>query len=292
MRFAGGSPPIASHAMTKFVPKIFRPYWYGIGLIGLMTCVFLLGSALSFGAAKKTIDLSNYRLTFDETFSTLDVSAYGPNSRWIAHTPWNGDFGDAIFDNPGPGGPFTLTPNGLNITAYQDAKKQWHSGLLCSKSAQGVGPRGFAQTYGYFEMRAKLPSGPGVWPAFWLVGTLASGPAPELDVIEFYGAFPGYFRSTEHIWENNKDHLHDGHLVTVPEGILSRQFNTFGILIEPQTTTYYFNRVAYWSTPTLPAFRQPMAIIVNLALGGGWPINELRSPRVMEIQYIRAFEKK
>ena len=127
-------------------------------------------------AEKKTIDLSNYTLSLDERFSTLNVSSYGPVTRWIAHTPWNGDFGDAVFTNPGPQGPFTVTSNGLNITAYQDAKGQWHSGLLCSKSAKGVGAAGFAQTYGYFEMRAKLPSGPGVWPAFWLVGAGNSVP--------------------------------------------------------------------------------------------------------------------
>ena len=109
--------------------------------------------------------------------------------------------------------------------------------------------------------------------------------------MEFYGAFPKNFRSTEHIWRNNADYLHLGHLVTVPDGILSRQFNTYGILIEPNKTTYFFNRVAYWSTPTLPEFRQPMAVIVDLALGGGWPTGNLKSPQIMEIQYIKVFRR-
>lgn len=252
----------------------------------------ILASISSSRAQKTAIDLSGYTLTFSENFSKLDVSPYGPATRWIAHTPWNGDFGDAVFDNPGPSGPFTVTPNGLNITASMDAQGKWHSGLLCSKSPGGVGAHGFAQQYGYFELRAKLPSGHGVWPAFWLVSAGNGGDAPELDVMEFYGAFPASYRSTEHIWQNNRDSLNRSHVANVPEGILSSQFNDFGILIEPKVTTYFFNRIAYWSTPTLPEFRQPMAVIVNLALGGGWPIKELASPQVMEIQYIRAYQKK
>ena len=239
-----------------------------------------------------TIDLSGYTMTFDEDFSTLDVSANGPGTRWIAHTPWNGDFGDAVFDNPGPNGPFSISSSGLSITAHVDKKGKWHAGLLCSMSASGVGPKGFAQQYGYFEMKAKLPDGPGVWPAFWIVGAARKPASPEIDVLEYYGGFPKYFRSTEHIWTDNKDSLHLGHLMEVPRGILSSQFNTFGVLVEPDDTSYYFNRTKYWSTPTPPAFRQPMAILVNLALGGGWSIKGLKSPEVMQIQYIRVFKKK
>lgn len=268
-----------------------RDRWRKIAGCGL--AVLLLGSVSPARAqTPQRINLANFKLTFDENFSKLDVSADGPGTRWIAHTPWHGDFGDAVFDNPGPGGPFTVTANGLKITAHQDAKGHWHSGLLCSKSAKGVGPRGFAQEYGYFEMRAKLPAGHGVWPAFWLVSAAGGDNAPELDVMEFYGAFPASYRSTEHIWQNNRDRLHLSHVVNVPDGILSRQFNDFGILIEPRYTTYFFNRVAYWVTPTLPEFRQPMAVIVDLAIGGGWPIKQLTSPQVMEIQYIKAFERK
>lgn len=264
----------------------------GLALAAVIAGALMLAFIPGTPAQKAKLDLSGYRLTFDENFSSLDISAYGPNTRWIAHTPWNGDFGDAVFDNPGPKGPFSIGPNGLTITAREDANGKWHSGLLCSKSASGAGPRGFAQQYGYFEMRAKLPADRGVWPAFWLVSASGKPPAPELDVIEFYGGFPSNYRSTEHVWRDNRDDLGLGHLVTVPKGILASQFNDFGILIEPDTTTFYFNRIAYWSTPTLPAFRQPMSVIVDLALGGGWPIDKLTSPQVMQVQYIRAYGKR
>ncbi len=236
-----------------------------------------------------TLDLSGYRLTFDEDFFKLDISSHGPGTEWTAHTPWGGDFGDAVFDDPGPAGPFAVSSAGLSITAHKDAAGKWHSGLICSVDRDGPGAHGFSQRYGYFEMRAELPSGPGTWPAFWLIGTDKSKSASEIDVIEYYGQFEKYYHSTEHVWVNGRNILLRTDMMQVPNGILSSQFNTFGVLITPDRTSFYFNRQEYWSTPTPPEYRQPMYILANLALGGGWPIDRLTSPQVMRIAYIRAY---
>src|ERR1700753_1325401 len=84
-------------------------------------CALLIGCATPLApiaqADSPTLDLSGYRLTLDENFKTLNISALGPGTAWIAHTPWNGDFGTAAFDNPGPDGPFSLNAQGLKITA-------------------------------------------------------------------------------------------------------------------------------------------------------------------------------
>jgi Glycosyl hydrolases family 16 len=237
------------------------------------------------------LDLSGYKMTFNETFSKLDVSAYGPGTQWIAHTPWNGDFGDAIFDNPTSSGPFVLSPEGLEIIAHKDAQGRWHSGLLSSVDQDGPRQQGFTQRYGYFEMKAKLPTGPGTWPAFWLIGKDKSKSASEIDVIEYYGAFDGYYHSTEHVWVGGKNQLLRTYMNKVPGGVISSQFNTFGVSVEPDEMRFYFNRKEYWSTPTPPEYNQPLYILVNLALGGGWPIDKLTSPQVMVVQYVRAYQR-
>jgi hypothetical protein len=237
------------------------------------------------------LNLSSYKLTFDENFKTLDISAGGPGTTWIAHTPWNGDFGAAAFGNPGPDGPFSRTAEGLAITARQDAAGKWQAGLICSRDHVDARATGFAQQYGYFEMKAKLPDGPGVWPAFWLEGVDHSQGVAELDVMEYYGHDDASFRSTEHVWVNNKDQWHHGKKFDIPPGLLTKRFNIFGVLIGPDRIVYYFNREPYWSTPTPPSYRQKMFILANLAIGGGWPYDQLPSPRTMDIAYIHVYQK-
>lgn len=236
------------------------------------------------------LDLRDYQLTFDEEFRQFDVSANGPGTRWIAHTPWHGDFGDAIFTDPGPNGPFKTGPHGLEITARKETSGKWRSGLICSVDRDGPGQKGFSQQYGYFEMKARLPGGPGVWPAFWLIGTDKTKGAAEIDVIEYFGAFPKYYHNWLHFFRGGKDELSQEHLVTVPYGSLTSQFNTYGVLVEADETTFYLNRKPVWRVKTPPEHRQPMYILVDLALGGGWPIDKLTSPQTMEVEYVKAFQ--
>ena len=254
-----------------------------------------LGGSAVLGAAGQatapSLDLSGYRVSFDDEFKTFDISAQGPDGVWKAHTPWHGDFGDAAFGDPGPGGPFSLTAQGLAITATRQPDGKWVSGLICSVDKDGAGQHGFSQQYGYFEMEAMLPSGPGTWPAFWLIGTDKTSSAAEIDVIEYYGSFTKYFHTTEHVWVNGSNKLLRTRMVEVTAGSLSSGYNKFGVLITPQMTSFYLNRHEYWRTPTPPEYRQPMYILANLALGGGWPIAGLTSPQVMRIGYIRVYQK-
>ncbi len=266
-------------------------YTFG-GLIFLCFSALISVPEASSPAPATLLNLDGYTSTFEDTFSKNDVSAAGPGTTWIAHTPWHGDFGDAVFDNPGPNGPFSFGANGLEITAHKDNTGTWHSGLLASMDRDGAGQHGFAQRYGYFEMKAKLPSGSGTWPAFWLIGVNKKTSSAEIDVVEYYGGFNEYFHANEHIWQSGRDRLHLGYVHRVSPGLLSDQFNTYGVLIEPKTTSFYFNRKLIWFTPTPAEYRQPMYILVNLALGGGWPTRSLQSPVVMEVQYIRVFQSK
>ena len=262
----------------------------------LRLCVFVaqfcVAASINPVRAGAPLDLSGYTQTFNETFTTMDISSHGPGTRWIAHTPWNGDFGDATFGDPRLGGPFSLTPDGLRITATKGPDGRWTAGLICSMDRDGPGQHGFAQRYGYFEMKAKLPDGPGTWPAFWLVGTDKSQYSAEIDVIEYYGQFPQYFHAVQHIWVNGKDRYGRGRRFDIPPGSLTKAFNTFGVLILPDHMSFYLNREEIWSTPTPDEYKQPMYVLANLALGGGWPIKDLVSPVAMDIAAISVFQKK
>lgn len=240
-------------------------------------------------ASQPPLDISRYRLTFNEDFNTLDVSPRGPKTRWIAHTPWNGDFGDARFLDPRPGRPFTIKDGILSITMGKD-DGHWASGLLAANNDKDTG---FSQSGGYFEARAKFPHGSGVWPAFWLGSTGKPGqPAPEIDIVEYYGHDQASYMVTIHLWKDGKDLVGKTKQVFVTPGSLETGFHTFGVSIDPKAVNFYLDRHLMASMPSSPDFMRPCYPIVNLAAGGGWPIDQLPPASTMQIDYVRAYQLK
>lgn len=245
-------------------------------------------------AKPQTLDLKGYRLTFAEEFTDLEVSPYGPlvgKKRWIAHKPDNGNFGDAAFVSPEPGFPFTVADGILAITARKDEKGKWRSGLLASSDAAG---NGFAQQYGYFEMRARMPEGPGTWPAFWLLSRPVAKEevAPdlngiEIDILEQYGHAPQVFHATYHWWYKTKKHRGVGANFMVED--MTKDFHSYGFLWDARCMVWYFDGVELWRQPTPPEMHRPCYVLVNLALGSGWPIAQTPNPSVMRVDYVRVY---
>ena len=248
-----------------------------------------------------TLDLKGFKLVFEEDFSKpLDVSPWGPNTRWIAHTPWAGDFGDARFMDPKDGFPFTIKDKVLRIEAKKsDAfaekdqwKRPWAAGLLASCDPKG---NGFSLKYGYFEARMKMPSGPGVWPAFWLASTYdrtdskaGKDGSVEIDVVEYYGHFPSSYRTALHVWEPQPHHG-AGASVTTKADEPSSGFHNYGVMVDEEFTTFYFDGVEVWKQPTPKEHDKPLMLLVNLALGSGYSVELTPNPSILEIEHIRAY---
>jgi len=237
-----------------------------------------------------TIDLRQYSKTFDEPFDTLDVSPHGPGTRWTAHTPWNGDFGDATFTDPQPGFPFSVRDGLLTIHMKRDAAGKWRGGLLSSSDSVG---RGFMQRTGYFEMRAQLPEGDGVWPAFWLGSIGKKGePAPEIDVLEYYGHDPATYVTTTHLWTDGKSKDQGPDVVNVPPHSLSRAMHRFGVSVEADAINVFLDGKSVACFHSGPAYLQPKMLLLNLAAGGGWPIDKMPDDRAMTVDYVRAYVRR
>jgi beta-glucanase (GH16 family) len=254
----------------------------------LLACSTCLAAGPAWAADGDALDLSQYKLTFDEPFDTLSVSPWGPGTRWISHIPWKGAFGDAKFVDPQPGFPFAVKDGILDIEMRKGASPKWTSGILASVDAKG---QGFSQQYGYFEMRAKLPGGPGVWPAFWLVGLDRSTHTSEIDVMEHYGSMPDKYTASVHVWDrqNPKQSVSDHQRVPVPLGSLYQDFHTYGVSVDATTIRFYFDRRQVWEKPTPPEFHQPFYILVDLSCGAGWPIANMQDPSVMSVDYVQAY---
>ncbi|WP_237358488.1 glycoside hydrolase family 16 protein [Rhizobium etli] len=232
------------------------------------------------------IDTEEMKLTFEDNFDDLSVSAWGPGTRWIAHTPWSGDFGGARFANPELGFPFVVTDGVLRIEAARNAQGDWRSGLLASVDPKGVG---FSQCYGYFETRAQLPIGPGVWPAFWLIGKDRSKSTAEIDVLEFYGDKPEGYSATAHVWHRDGGHYSDFSRIEVFRDARPTDFHTYGVKIDSEFIRMYFDEKLVWKTKTQPEHRQPMYILVNLGLAKDAVDMDVPDPSHMFVDYIRAY---
>ncbi|MGI4746180.1 MAG: glycoside hydrolase family 16 protein [Janthinobacterium lividum] len=230
-------------------------------------------------------------LVFDEDFVALSVSAHGPGTRWTTHTPWGGDFGDGKFVDPEPGFPFTVAEGIGRIELRKFPNGEWQSGLLSSEDPKR---NGFTLQYGYFEIRAKLPAGAGVWPSFWLDSMVPAGssdPSIEIDVFEQYGAFPTHFNSTVTVWGKavHKANRSATTISTVPAGSMTTGFHTYGVDVDPKWIVFYLDRVEFWRTPTPPEHKHGLMLLADLGLGSGWPIDKTPSPSYMYIDYIRAW---
>jgi hypothetical protein len=248
-------------------------------------------SGKAFGATSGACALTPIMM---ENFDALSInsSRIGP-ARWIAHTPWAGDFGDARFADSGTGGPFRLVPGGgLVITASKDGSGRWTSGLIAAADSDGVGT---GTRYGYFEARMRLPPGPGTWPAFWLSAlkpVTAKDGNVEIDVVEYYGQFDSLFHNVVHVWYSDPARVRGEERVQqVKPGALVSSFHTYGVDISPAFIVFFLDRKETWRVATPSELTTPMYPLVNLALGSGWPIDQTPNPSSMVVDYVHVYHR-
>ena len=140
----------------------------------------------------------------------------------------------------------------------------------------------------------KMPPGPGTWPAFWLVSHSDPEFHAEIDVVEYYGHGTGWYMVNLILWPKSGVQGGGGHQVRidVPPGSLVQAFHTYGVAIDDKNIVYYLDRNEVMRLPAPAAARTSMSILLNLALGSGWPIDHTPSPSVLDVDYVRAFRLK
>ncbi len=156
------------------------------------------------------------------------------------------------------------------------------------------------QTYGRWEIRAKLPSSQGMWPAIWLLPADGSWP-PEIDIIELVGKEPDRVHHSFH-WGPLRDGLLPWDLgQTSTDHTIKRDYaNTwhdFALEWTPKEIVWYVDgKVAhrFGRTPEQRAKipNTPMYLIMNLAVGGFWPGppgEDTIWPSTMEIDRVRVY---
>lgn len=241
---------------------------------------------------------NGYNLVFNEDFNnfSLDGSKWNTSYRWGPQWVINGesqhyvdilnqpDFGHSPFEFNGEHLTIsaTRTPDWLRDSAGQ---QDYLSGVLTTHNK-------FNMKYGYVEMRAKLPRGKGLWPAFWLLHSGDYNKRPEIDVVEMLGENPNVVYNTYHYFENNNLQSTPSFQVTGAD--YSADFHTYGVQWEPGRIIWYVDGVERNRFDNGNVSYEDMYLLVNLAVGGWWgglPDGSTPFPARLSIDYIRAYQK-
>ena len=241
---------------------------------------------------------SGLHLTFDDEFNSFSSSPDGSSGTWTTTYPFGGETARTLpanheaefYSDPSVGeNPFSVNNGVLTISATPAAPGSNPYGLPYDSGVVSTHDS-FAQQYGYFEMRAQLPAGAGLWPAFWMIPKNDSF-SSELDVLEQLGNDPKTIYATAHDWAGG-DAQTGQKVLSVPDA--SAGFHAYGVDWEPDTTTFYEDGKAVGSVATPASMRTPMIMMANLAVGGagswpGAPDGSTQFPAQMQVDYIRAY---
>lgn len=153
-------------------------------------------------------------------------------------------------------------------------------------------------TYGFYEIRAKLPCGRGTWPAIWMLGTGGAWPGDgEIDIMEQVGSAPSTVLGTIHTeLYNGAKGTQRGGSTQVPDACTA--FHTYQlnwtkdrIVIGVDNKNYFQfanpgNGYGGWP------FDKPQYLLLNLAIGGtlGGSVDDVIFPVQMEVDYVRVYQ--
>lgn len=189
----------------------------------------------------------------------------------------------------------------LKAEPSADAGPCWNSKPCAYTSARIQSQGKFSFTNGKIEARIKVPSGQGLWPAFWSLGAdkLPWPEVGEIDIMEFVGKTPHTAYGTAH-----------GPGYSGAQGIgkpfefkqaVAEDFHVFSIIKRPNEIIWLIDGQQYHRlTPSsLPAggswvFERPFFLILNLAVGGDWPGSPDAStvfPAQMSVDWVRVYKE-
>ncbi|WP_306643192.1 family 16 glycosylhydrolase [Sanyastnella coralliicola] len=152
-------------------------------------------------------------------------------------------------------------------------------------------------TYGKMEARMKLPTGQGLWPAFWMLPEGQFWPG-EIDIMEIVGNEPSILHGTTHQGTVG-DVLSIGGSYDAGAS-LADDFHTYAIVWYPDNIEWYFDDILYFSLERSQVppqyewlFAQDYYFLLNVAVGGNWPgapDATTSFPQEMQVDYVRVYE--
>jgi beta-glucanase (GH16 family) len=249
--------------------------------------------------ATQTLEQRNWQLTWSDEFD-------GPAGQSPDAAKWTFDIGTG---SNGWGNQelqyYTNRPENASLDGQGNlvitARRETFSGSPFTSArlkTQGL----FEQAYGRFEARLKTPYGPGLWPAFWLLGaniTTVDWPqCGEIDIMELRGQEPNLINGSVH-----GPGYSGGAAITQGFGSTERrfddEFHLFAVEWGKDYIDFFVDNTLYQRlTPDeLPGewvYDHPFFIIMNVAVGGnyvGFPTSLTPFPQRMTVDYVRVYQE-
>lgn len=242
----------------------------------------------------------SWKLMFSDEFNTMVLD----QNRWkTCH--WWGEDGCTISTNDElewyqpnnvrvQDGMLVLEAQKQEVHGSDGKSYQYTSGMVSSGRATSDRTQspGFSFKYGFAEIRARVPSGQGLWPAFWML-PITHNPKPEIDIVEILGNDPDTIKMFYHYLSAEGNIAKSGGEWIGPD--YSQDWHIFGVDWQPDQIIWYVDgvtRFKFTEAAYIPA--EPMYLILNLAVGGNWPGSpnaDTSFPSRFEIDYVRVFQR-
>lgn len=153
--------------------------------------------------------------------------------------------------------------------------------------------------FGRIEARMRLPTGKGIWPAFWMLGeTLPTEGWPragEIDIMENIGEPHTVYGTVHGPGYSGGNSV--GKSYTVGGEPLHQGFHTYAVEWMPGEIRWFLDDTLFYTVterdvPGAWVFDQPFFILLNLAVGGNWPgypDETTRFPQQLLVDYVRVY---
>jgi len=264
-----------------------------------------------------TIDVYAYSSTGDSVNVSESITVYveeaGTIVTWseefnidgsVSADNWSYEIGTGCPDLCGWGNGESqyYTDRGENIKVEDGvlkitAKAEQYSGSNYT-SARIISRDKYEFQYGRVDIRAKLPTGSGTWPALWMLGANQQSvgwPAcGEIDIMEHWGHNPTVISAAIHTSESFGDTQNHGD-TTVSD--YSTQFHIYSVNWTSEKIEFLVDDNIYYTYNPFPKtdenwpFDAPAFFILNVAMGGNWfEIDPNFDQSTMEIDYIRVYQ--
>lgn len=290
--------------MTKTEPpsRPVRRTALRAGTVALWILGCFAGRAL--GAANRAPQtLPGWQLIWSDEFNRPDGSSPDP-SKWSFELGGSG-FGNHELET------YTARPvnaeqrDGHLVLTARKEDLAGPDGVARHYTSARIRTQGhFAQAYGRFEARLQLPTGKGIWPAFWLlgedIGSVGWPHCGEIDIMEEIGD-PSTVYSTLHGPGYSGDKAISAKYPLPAGQTASSAFHVYAVEWSPKDIKFFFDDqlIARRTPADLPAGAQwaydhPFFILLNLAVGGDWPgypDDTTAFPQRMLVDYVRVYTR-